>query len=391
MIPFDEAYKIVISAARQLGVEDIELSAALGRILADDVTADLDMPPFNKSAMDGYACHRSDLMLDLTVIETIAAGVHPSRAIAPGECAKIMTGAMVPDGADCVVMVEMTESVNASTIRFTGRETDANICYRGEDIRKGDTVLRKGDRILPQHAAVLATVGCIKPRVTCRPRVAVLATGSEIVEPAERPGPAQIRNSNSSQLCAQISLTGLTPKYLGIADDTTKSIGHALNQASRNNDVILVSGGVSAGDFDLVPDIMRENGFEILFQKVAVKPGMPIVFGIRNEVYCFGLPGNPVSTFVIFEILVKPFLFRLMGHNFQPPASSMKLAKPIVRRKTDRDSWIPVRRTDQGSVEAIEYHGSAHLTALTESYGLICVPHGVSELKEGTSVDVRQI
>lgn len=390
MIPFEQAYELVLGAARRLPSEEVALDESLGRILAEDVRSDMDMPPFDKSAMDGYACRRADLGEVLTVVDTIPAGQVPSRPIGPGECAKIMTGAMVPTGADCVVMVEYTEQPTADTMRFTGGKTEDNICLQGEDLKAGDAVLHGGERIMAQHIAVLASVGCVGPRVACRPRVAVLATGSELVEPSATPGPGRIRNSNSYQLCAQVTAMGAIAEYYGIAQDTAAETDAAIKRGLAKNDVVLVSGGVSMGDFDLVPGILKENGFELLFEKVAIKPGKPTVFGTGQGKFCFGLPGNPVSTFVLFEILVKPFLYAMLGHAFQPIEMRLPLAERVRRKKTKRASWIPVVIRD-GGVKPVSYHGSAHIHAVCGADGLICLPVGTAELAEGSLVDVRQI
>ncbi|MBN1675849.1 MAG: molybdopterin molybdotransferase MoeA [Kiritimatiellae bacterium] len=390
MIPFEQAYETAMANVHRLPAEAVGLSDALGRILAEDVTSDMDMPPFDKSAMDGYACRREDLGAELTVLETVPAGRPPTRAIGKGECSKIMTGAMVPEGADCVVMVEYTERPAPHTMRFTGGRTADNICLKGEDVRAGSVVLRRGDRIEPQHIAVLASVGCTRPSVARRPRVGVIATGSELVEPDARPGACQIRNSNGYQLCAQVRAMGAVPDYGGIAGDTESETDAAVKAAMAANDVILLSGGVSEGEFDLVRAILKDNGFELLFEKVAVKPGKPTVFGWMAESFCFGLPGNPVSTFVLFEILVKPFLFAMMGHDYRPMTVRLPLAEPVRRKKTERASWIPVVVRDS-RVSPVGYHGSAHVHALCRADGLICIPLGVAELPEGSPVDVRQI
>ena len=392
MLPFEKALKTVLDSARQLGSERVDIAHAVNRILAEDVTSDTDMPPFNKSAMDGYACRREDLANELTIIETIQAGASPRMAIESNQCAKIMTGAAVPQGADCVIMIEFTENPTANTVRFVGENTSANnICLKGEDIKAGEVVLQKGSRIRPQHIAVLASVGCTQPTVSKRPRVAVLATGDELVQPASKPGPSQIRNSNAFQLIAQIESMGATASNYGIAKDTDNAIDKMFKKAVEENDVVLVSGGVSVGDFDLVPGIFKQNNINLLFEKVAVKPGKPTVFGVSEKVYCFGVPGNPVSTFVQFELLVKPFLCKLMGHDYAPPAIGIPLGKSIRRKKTERQSWIPVAITDAGTLKPVEYHGSAHINALCIADGVVSIGVGVAEIEKGTIVPVRLI
>lgn len=391
MLPFDDACRIIRSQARYTGSETVVLDQALGRILAEDVASDMDMPPFDKSAMDGYACRRTDLQNELRVIEMIPAGQLPRKKTGSGECSKIMTGAAIPAGADCVVPVEVTQETGEKNVRITGEVPHDNICRQAEDIRSGDIVLKKGVRIDPQHIGVLATVGCTHPLVARQPTVGVITTGDEIVEPGNIPAAAQIRNSNGHQLCAQIQRVGGLPTYYGIVPDATEALDAVVKQATEACDVILLSGGVSMGDFDFVPGILKENGFDLLFEKIAVKPGKPTVFGVSGSAFCFGLPGNPVSTFVIFELLVRPFLEQLMGRDARPNAWPMQLAAPIRKRDTDRDAWVPVSVTEPGFVQPIAYHGSAHLNALANADGLVCVPKETRELTKGTIVDVRSV
>jgi len=391
MLKFDDAFEIVMRSAHRLGAERIDIAHALNRVLAEDAVSDIDMPLFNKATMDGFACRRADLANELTVIETVPAGTMPKRTIGQNQCAKIMTGAVVPEGADCVIMVEYTENVAENKIRFTGSSTEDNICLKGEDVKKADLVLKSGELIKPQQIAVLASVGCVQPLVSLQPRVGIIATGDELVEPSEKPAAYQIRNSNGLQLAAQVARASAIATNYGIAADTEEAIEAMLKKAVTENDVVILSGGVSVGDYDFVRDILEKNNIELLFEKIATKPGRPTVFGISDEAFCFGLPGNPVSTFVIFELLVKPFLFKMMGHNFKPAISHRQLEKTITRKKTERDSWLPVVFTDNDKVIKIEYHGSAHINALCEADGLICIPAGIAEIKEGNTVAVRQI
>ncbi len=391
MLPFEKALKIVLDSARRLGCERVDIAHAVNRILAEDIKSDIDMPPFNRATRDGYACRRKDLANELAIIETIQAGTLPRRAIEPNQCAKIMTGAAVPQDADCVIMVEFTENPTDNTVRFIGENTPNHIGRKGEDIKAGEVVLHKGSRIRPQHIAVLATVGCTQPMVSKRPEVAVFATGDELVQPASKPGPSQIRNSNAFQLVAQIENMGAVAKNYGIARDTDDAIDGMFKKAVEENEVVLVSGGVSVGEFDLVPEIFKRNNIDLLFEKVAVKPGKPTVFGVSEKVYCFGLPGNPVSTFVQFELLVKPFLFKLMGYDYKHPVSQIPLGESLRRKNTERQSWIPVVITDTGTLKPVEYHGSAHINALCIADGLVSIGVGVAEIQKGTIVPVRLI
>jgi len=389
MIDLNEALQIVLDSAQPLGTERVGLSDALGRILAEDVTADMDIPPFDKATVDGYACRRADLDHALTVVETIPAGRVPARAVGPDQCAKIMTGAALPQGADCVIMIEQATAAGEGVIRFTGTQTPDNIFRKATDVRAGQVALQKGGRISPQHVAVLASVGCVWPLVARRPKVGVIASGDELVPPAARPGPSQIRNSNGSQLAAQLATTGLKARDYGIVKDVASEIDAMLKTALAENDVVLISAGVSVGDFDLVPAALQRNGVRLRFEKIAVKPGKPTVFGVWERGYCFGLPGNPVSTFVVFELLVKPFLYRLMGHDYRPRYVQMRLDEAITRRDGDRQSWIPVRITSEETVQPVQYHGSAHLSALCDAGGLVPMEIGVISIGPGTPVQVR--
>lgn len=391
MLPFEEALRTVLDSAHRLGSENVEIAHSVNRVLAEDVKSDMDMPPFDRAVVDGYACRREDLAKELTIIETIRAGKLPKKAIGPNQCIKIMTGAPVPKGADCVVMVEFTENPTEGTVRFVGEKTDNHIRPQGEDIRVGQVVLLKGTRIKPQHIAVLASVGQVRPLVTKRPKVAIIATGNELVEPGLKPAPSQIRNSNSPQLAAQLESVGAVVRSYGIARDTADDIDSVFKRAATENDVVTISGGVSMGDFDFVPGILRQNNIELLFEKIAFKPGKPTVFGMSEKVYCFGLPGNPVSTFAVFELLVKPFLYKLMGHTYAPPNVQMPLGESIRSTDTKRQNWIPVTITEAGMLEHIEYHGSAHISALRTADGLVSIGVGVAEIPKGTIVQVRLI
>ncbi len=395
-ISYQEALDCVMRAAEThgpLGTERVPLDESLGRTLAQDVTADRDMPPFNKSAMDGFACRRADLDAPLRVTDNIPAGRMPKGPVGPGECARIMTGAPVPDGADCVIMLEDTETLHDSTIKFVKDKTATNICPQGEDTKAGAVVLRKGEWVTPAHIAVLAAVGCEKPLVHQQFRVGVLATGDELVDPGATVSDARIRDSNSPQLCAQLRGIRAVPTFYGIARDTEKDIDAMLKRAMAEQDMVLASGGVSAGDFDLVPAILKANGFELLFESVAMQPGRPTVFGRHpgRAIFCCGLPGNPVSTFIIFEILLKPFILKLMGHDHHPLTIQATLAKPVSRRQTRRQATVPVAFTEPGQVAPVEFHGSGHINALCRAHALLTIPIGVSEIPAGSIVDVRLI
>ena len=390
MIRFEEAYDLVLEHAGSMPAEKISLAASIDRILAENIHSDMDMPPFDKSAMDGFACRKADISAPLKVIETIPAGKVPEKNIEPGTCARIMTGAPVPEGADCVIIVEKTKSIDEATIEYLDDNTATNICLKGEDIKAGDRVLEKGKLIRPQEIAVLASVGCHEVTVFQRPRAGIISTGSELYEPGVELPKGGIRDSNSYQLAAQVEKAGITPVHSGIVKDTPADIQEAIQKLEKETDILLISGGVSAGDYDYVPGEVKNAGYKVIFHKVMIRPGMPLLFAVKNNKYCFGLPGNPVSTFVQFEFLIKPFLHTLMGGSFNPQQVSLPTAVDFKHKKTDRDSIIPVR-VKEGKIHPLEYHGSAHINALTSANGFIRIRKGIEELKQGEYTDVRLI
>ncbi|RLD56226.1 MAG: molybdopterin molybdenumtransferase MoeA [Bacteroidetes bacterium] len=391
MILIEQAYELVMRTAYTLDKEQVELNDSLNRILAQDVVSDIEMPPFNKSAMDGYACRREDINNELEVIEVIAAGKAPTKTINKNQCSKIMTGAEVPEGADCVIMVEHTEEIDSKKIRVIKENPNDNISLKAEDVKINDVVLKEGTKIGAQHIAVMASVGCVKPIVVKKPKVGIITTGNEIVEPNNKPQKSQIRNSNAYQLIAQINNMGAIPKYYGIARDDKEDTRKMIETSLSENDVTLLTGGVSMGDFDYVEDIFNEIGINILFNSLAVKPGKPTTFGVYENKRCFGLPGNPVSSFIQFEILAKPLLYSMMGFDFKPLNIKLPMSVDYNRRNTKRKSFIPIIITDDGEVMPVDYHGSAHIHSLSEAHGIISVPIGCPTLKKGEIIDVRQI
>lgn len=390
MINFEDAYQIVTTTKREVNTEDIALDKALGRVLAVDIFSDMDMPPFNKTAVDGYACRKADLGEPLEVIEVIGAGQSPQHLITPGKCSKVMTGGVVPEGADTVIMVEDTAPASPGSIRFTAAKTNINICYLGEDINKGDKVLEKGTIIRAQEIAVLASVGVIRPLVSKRLLIGVISTGDELVEPDQQPAKAQIRNSNAAQLMAQIAAVNALPEYFGIAKDTEASTREIISRAIQKCDIVLLTGGVSMGDFDYVPNVLLDLGFDIKFKSIAVQPGRPTVFASQKGNYLFGLPGNPVSSFVQFELLVKPLIYHLMGTKLKRTSFSLPMGKTYTRRKAKRKSFMPVFLKD-GKVFPVEYHGSAHIHSYIYADGMVAIEIGETTLNEGDLVHVRQL
>jgi molybdopterin molybdotransferase len=267
----------------------------------------------------------------------------------------------------------------------------ANFSPKGEDVRAGDAVLRKGKIIKPQDVAVLASVGCTTVKVAGKPLVAIISTGDELVEPDIKPGIASIRNSNAYQLMAQAERTGALARYYGIAPDDEDATLSLINSAVSENSIVILTGGVSMGDYDFVPSVLSGAGVKILFDQVNVQPGKPTTFGVHKNCIVFGLPGNPVSAFIQFETLVRPFIYGCMGHDWKPFEVKLPMARKFERKAAGRAAWIPVIITDGSEVMPAEYHGSAHLTAFPYADGIIPVEAGKSVIEKGEIVSVRQI
>jgi len=298
---------------------------------------------------------------------------------------------MIPEGADVVIMKEDTEVLNPENVRFSGQYSRTNICYQGEDVREGDLVLKKGDLILPAKIAILAAVGCSNPLVYKLPNIAIISTGNELVEPDEKPGISKIRNSNSYQLAAQVQQMGISPVYLGIIKDDEPSISKVLTTALEKFDLTIISGGVSVGDFDFVPKILDQLKVNIRVHGMNVRPGKHLLFGEKANHFIFGMPGNPVSSFVQFEVLVRPFINTLMGKTKVETFLHLPTEENYIRKKGDMLIFVPVAFTTQGTVQPLEYHGSAHIHAYSLANGIMEVPAGISMFNKGETVRVRPL
>lgn len=391
LIPFSQGLEIVLAAALPTSIEIIDLPDALNRVLAEDLFADADMPPFNKSAMDGFACRKEDLGNELIIIDEIPAGSVPRKIIGKNQCARIMTGAMVPEGSDLVLMKEFAERTGIDSIRCTKPSENANICCRAEDVTKGDLMLKKGTLLNPSHIAILASIGINHPLVSGKPSVAVISTGNELVEPSAIPRLQQIRNSNGFQLMAQLKALDINADYLGILKDIETEVWSGLDSAIKKYDIVLISGGVSVGDYDFVPAVLDRLGAKILLHGLNVKPGKHLLFAKLDDKTIFGLPGNPVSSFVQFELLVKPFILKKMGCTRLPAGLKLPMADDFSRQKADNLLFVPVTITTEGTVLPLEYHGSAHIHAYSGADGIMEIPVGRHTIKKGEIVHVRQL
>jgi molybdopterin molybdotransferase len=379
MIPVEEALEIVLRETTALPDEEVALEDSVGRVLAEDVRSDVDMPPFDRAAMDGYALRASDVAaapVALEVAGEVRAGEWPDVAVGPGQAVRIMTGAPVPVGATAVQQVERTEPLDEFRVMILSPVAEgANVAPRGSEARSGDVVLGRARTIDPAAVAVLASTGRVRVRVGRRPVVALLVTGDEIVDVAAAPGPGQIRNSNGPAVAAQARLAGAEVRLLGVAPDRQDAIAAAIRRG-LSADVLVVSGGVSAGDYDLVEPALLEDGVTLLFTKVAIKPGAPLVFGRRGTTLVFGLPGNPVSAQVTFELFVRTALLRMQGARVvSRPRVGVEL-EGAVRNRSGRKSFVPARvRWENGRMvaRAVRSMGSGDLVAHARANALVVI------------------
>jgi molybdopterin molybdotransferase len=413
LLPVEEALRRILELSAPLGTEEIPFDRALGRVLQEEIRAAHDYPLFDRSLMDGYAVIAADLATvprTMRVGQDIPAGTDPGglRSIVPGTAARIMTGAPLPPGADAVLIVEETEEVAGERNVIRARSavrSGANLARRGDDIGKGELLLTPGEFLGPGEIGVLAATGRTRVRVGQRPRVAVLSTGDELVEPHREPGPGRIRNSNGPLLAALTRRAGGEAMPLGIAPDDGPALRKAIEKG-LGHDALLLSGGVSMGTCDLVGETLQSLGVEVLFERVAIKPGKPFTFGRRGGAMVFACPGNPVSSYVIFQVFIRPALRRLLGFPADPPGGDpvtttapAPSAHCIVRAELQDAVHQKPRRTgyyqarvrwdgDRYRVAVLRSSGSADFVSCARGNALAIVPSGTASVERGEMIDV---
>ena len=396
LISIEEARTRVLTAAAALPSETIALSEALGSVLAEDIIASHNVPPFNNSGMDGYAVRASDTVeatpdspVRLPISDTLPAGHVAAHGLQPGEAIRIMTGAPLPDGADTVVQSELTSEDDGYLVLVEPVKRGKNIRRAGEDIATGDRVLGAGMPLGPAEIGVLASLGHAHLLVHRRPRVAIISTGSELVEVDQPLGPGQIRNSNSYSLRAQCLQLGIAAAAFGIVPDDYEATRTAI-EAGLDYDVLLTSGGVSVGRFDFVKDVQDELGVERRLWGVAMKPGKPLAFGVRGGTLVFGLPGNPVSAMVSFELFVRPALLRLMGYRKTTRPQYQAIIEEDVANPDGRTYVVRVRAwREDGTwhVSSTGAQGSGILRSMVGANGLAFIPGGPRGVRAGDEVE----
>lgn len=409
MLTVDQALEKVLGAFHRLPAERVPLAEAFGRVLARDVVATQDLPPFPNSSMDGYAVRAADVAtaaadqpVTLTVIEDIPAGRAPQQHLGTGQAARIMTGAMLPSGADAIVPVEQTAGggrgfrddralvLPAEVSILKGSSAGDYVRPVGEDIRGGQVVLREGRVLRAADLGVLAGLGMAHVEVIRRPVVAVISTGDELLTPNDPLEPGKIRDSNGYTITAAAHSLGTRATYLGISRDTTEAVRAKLEEAiSMGADVILSSAGVSVGAFDVVKTVIEAMG-EIGFWKVNMRPGKPLAFGQVRGVPFLGLPGNPVSALISFDVFAHPAILKLAGKPYHPATTEAELAEPM--RSDGRRTYMRVtleRTNGKLIAHSTGTQSSGALSSLVLADGLMIVPEGLTDIEAGTRLPVR--
>ncbi|MCX5850177.1 MAG: molybdopterin molybdotransferase MoeA [Deltaproteobacteria bacterium] len=398
MISVEKALKTILVNFRPLGLEKINILESRGRVIGEDIFSPRNIPSANNSAMDGYAVRYADTKgatknnpLQLKIIEDIPAGKVALKKIKAGEAARIMTGAVIPEGADAVIRQEDTQKNGKTVIIYSSVQKKENIRFAGEDVKRGELVVKRGSALRPAHIGMLASLGKSFVSVYQKPRVAIMSTGDELVNIETDPPPGKLVNSNSYSLAAQVLECGAIPIMMGITRDRKSDLQKKFKTA-LDADVIISSGGVSVGDFDFVKNVMGEIGNAMHFWQVAMRPGKPLAFGAIEGVPLFGLPGNPVSAMVSFEQFVRPSLLKMQGHTkiyrqtikaicteeFQKKEGFRHFIRAVVKK--EKDKYVASTTGDQGS---------GILKSMVTANGLIVMGENESRIKKGAQVTVQ--
>ena len=381
MITISEALEIIKSETFLLNSETIKLSEINGRILAEDILADMDLPPFDRSQMDGFAVKIADVKnapVKLKISGESVAGKGWNQKLNSGEAVRIMTGAPVPNGADSVQKVELSREANGFIEILEATKENQNIVLQAHEIKSGEKVFSIGETVTKNMVAVLASFGYAKVKTFERPRVKILATGSEIVDVSEKPAQDQIRNSNSWALKTFSENANADVRILPIAKDNLESLKKVILNAVKDCDILIISGGVSVGDYDFTKPALRELGAEIFFEKLSLKPGKPTVFAKLNKKLVFGLPGNPVSVAVTFHIFVRTALMLMQNADESDLRKGFAVASTKLKGANERDSFLPafVKTNKQGEleIESLRFGGSSNFIAFSRANALVFIP-----------------
>lgn len=398
MIELEEALEIVLNRGPSASFEQVDLLDSLDRVLAEDIYSEMNVPPFDRSPLDGYAVRARDTVgasltspIILKILEEVPAGYMATQELGLMTAIKILTGAPIPTGADAVIRFEDTKANGDSVSILTPLKPLDGICKAGEDIKKGELVLSRGKRICPTAIGLLASLGKSRVPVLARPKVAILSTGDELVDVTETLKPGQIRNSNLYMLAAAVKDLGCEPIILGIVRDRLEETKEAINRGLMEADLVISTGGVSLGDYDVVKDAILHCSAQILFWKVAVKPGTPVVVGEREGKLIFGLSGNPAGASIVFEILVKPLLRKLTGKEHFLPSQAVAILGDQFLKKSGMRRFLRGRVDKQGDEFKVTLTGQQTpgvLKSFLECNALIDIPAGSEALTSGNHVKI---
>jgi molybdopterin molybdotransferase len=401
MISVSRAIDIVLEQVKPQPVETVSLEHCYGRILAEDIIADSDVPPFDRSQMDGYALRAADVSnvpAKLKIVGESAAGRGWHNELKGGEAVRIMTGAPVPQGADSVQQIELTQAANGDEVEILESvSVGRSVVARGSEIKSGETVLRQGERIAAASMAVLASFGYSQAQVSKQPRVSVLATGSELVAVDQKPGQDQIRDSNNFTISTYATLAGAIVERLPLAGDDTALLKKQIQHAAEKSDVVITSGGVSVGDYDFTKPALRELGAEMFFERVALRPGKPTVFArLPGGALFFGLPGNPVSVSVTFNLFARTALLAMQSANETRLSQGCAMLTKPVKGSKERESYLPAiieTSNDDPSLSAtpLKWGGSSDFVGFAKASALIIVPAESGVIEQGSIVRILRL
>lgn len=400
MISVHEARNIILENTKEIEDETVHISSCLNRILSENVFSEVNIPPFNNSAMDGYAVLTANLKgshstmgAELMITGNLPAGYTSDYVVHGGTAVRIMTGAPVPKGADAVVPIEFTETIGNKVRILREAVLWENIRFAGEDVKKGDLVIPKGKKLQPADIGMLAAIGKSYVKVTRMPRVSILATGDELVGMEEKLPPGKIRDINSHSLYAQLVKHGCLPVPLGIARDSKAAIREKL-EAGNDSHMLIISGGVSAGDYDLVKEVLLKMGMIEKFWKVAIKPGKPVLFGLMGNTLVFGLPGNPGAAMVGFEQFVLPAIYKLHGVKKAPLCQLRAIFEGNIKSKPGFTQFLPGKTLIEHGriyVKISGAQGSGIFSSLAASDCSIVIPETSGDIKTGDEVTIQII
>lgn len=386
MINIDKALEILSKEHFTLQEETISTKDSISRVLSNDIYSPIDLPEVNKSLVDGFAYNSKDKSIKFNVVEVISAGYFPVKSLNTGECSKIMTGAVLPQGANKIAKIEDVDFKD-NIMTINNKSDQKNICYKGDYVKTAQKLLSKGTMIRYGEISSLYSIGQKNINVYCQPQIGLFTTGSELLQIDEPLKPGHIYDSNNIVL-KELILT-ITPKInsYGIIKDDKDLIKRIIKKAHNENDLIISSGGTSKGDYDFISDILKELSFNILFEKVAIKPGKPIIFAEKKGKYFFGLPGSPISSYFDFQMFVKPFIYKMVGYEYKQEIYKGKLLQSLISKEKDRDDYLPVNFNGH-QINMVNYAGSGHLNVLCNANAFIKIDKKVTKIEKDSIIDV---